>query len=138
LREADLRIRRHYELNARHVQAANSLWGAVLVQGVILAHLLRCRYSNIPLTETHPKALVRGWGRQNVEAIYDAIEPDVGFNSADEHRRDAFISAIAAREGFLGRWVEDLHLRLPPSERDGCLASLNPVHYFWPEKLDEP
>src|SRR5262249_41364779 len=41
------------------VQSANSLQGAVLVQGIMFAVRLRERYQGVLITEAHPKALLR-------------------------------------------------------------------------------
>ena len=41
------------------VQSANSLQGAVLLQGMMLAVRLRERYGDVLITEAHPKAVLR-------------------------------------------------------------------------------
>jgi len=40
------------------VQSVNSLRGACLAQGILAAQLLRSRFPNIRITESHPKALL--------------------------------------------------------------------------------
>src|SRR5262245_26946945 len=44
------------------VQTANSLRGAALVQGTMFAFRARERYARVPVTEAHPKALLRVMG----------------------------------------------------------------------------
>jgi predicted nuclease with RNAse H fold len=128
-RRADQWIRRTYGIRAGTVQAANSLRGAALVQGVLFAELLRRKFGQIPITEVHPKALILASG--GVAALlsrYALVIPDEG-----QHTRDAAISAIAAREGFSGRWSRDLSLDRLPCEQDPSKYWLAPMRYFWPE-----
>lgn len=85
----------------------------------------------LPVTEVHPKALLKGvtggdWAVFCTRFDIDATAPS-------EHERDAIIAAIAAREGFSGRWPNDLSLRRLPHEQDPHSYWLAPVHYFWPE-----
>jgi hypothetical protein len=44
------------------------------------------------------------------------------------------MAAIAAREGFKGRWPIDLSVNRHPSEPDPDSHWLRPIHYFWPEQ----
>lgn len=67
-RQADRFIRTTYRIASGTVQTANSLKGAVLVQGIMLAQRLRERFPLAPITEAHPKALLKAiglgsWGR---------------------------------------------------------------------------
>jgi predicted nuclease with RNAse H fold len=57
-RRVDAWIRKTYGVPSGTVQSINSLRGAVLVQGVLLAMVLRRRHPDLPITETHPKALL--------------------------------------------------------------------------------
>lgn len=136
LREADKKIRDAYlALEPRNVQAGNSLRGAVLVQGVLFAHLLRKSYPAIGLTETHPKALIRGWGRDNIEGLIAQVTTTVTLDDVKDHMRDALISAVVAREGFSGTWSHDLFCDLPVSELNPSSGWVPPINYFWPEPL---
>ena len=95
--------------------------------------VLRIRevYSSIGITETHPKALLKAIGKH----INDfANEHGCTYIHSSDHERDALISAIAAREGFEGRWTMDLSAEPPPSEseQDPAHHWLGPIHYFWP------
>src|SRR5579863_4321556 len=95
-READRWIRRTYHIAAGTVQAANSLRGAALVQGIMFASRLREKYPGVPITESHPKAVAMALGGWESAAV-----AKLGIVSAnDDHTRDATMAAWAAREGF--------------------------------------
>ncbi len=72
------------------VSHVNSLRGACLVQGVLVARLSRERWPEVPVTEAHPKALLR----LSAEARAFASRPEV--QSIGEHGRDAALGAYAA------------------------------------------
>jgi predicted nuclease with RNAse H fold len=57
-RHVDAWLRQTHGLHPGTVQSVNSLRGAVVVQGIMLAMRLRERHPNLPITETHPKALL--------------------------------------------------------------------------------
>jgi predicted nuclease with RNAse H fold len=61
-RKSDQRIRNGYDGLGSTVLSLNSLWGAALVQGVMMAVLLRERFGDVSITECHPKALLKAWG----------------------------------------------------------------------------
>lgn len=127
-RKADRWIRKTYHIPSGTVQTANSLRGAALVQGQMFVQRLRERFPTVQVTEAHPKAVAMALGGWSSEAV-----ARLACNAApDEHQRDAVMAAIAAREGFEGRWPLDLsHARLA-SEQDPATYWLGPVHYFWP------
>jgi hypothetical protein len=92
------------------------------------------------VTETHPKALLKAL-RLTMGAFSKkyGIEYTSTKDDKEHDRRDAVISAVAAREGFLGRWPNDLSTSYvmeepqPEWEQDPNSYWLRPVHYFWPE-----
>ncbi len=99
------------------VQAVNSLRGACLVQGIMTGVLLRDRYPSLPITESHPKALL--WllrlanQRQHpagilLSAMPQFRVPDV--KGATDHERDAAVATLSAW-AMLSRPVgwRDLH-----------------------------
>lgn len=92
-READKRISKRFKSSA---QAVNSLWGACLVQGFLLAKTLEEKYPDCLITETNPKPL---WeylkqtlgiktARKLCDTSWEKGEPD--------HIHDAIVSAWAA------------------------------------------
>ena len=90
----------------------NSLRSAALVQRAMFVQRLREKFPGVPVTETHPKAAaiaLGGWDGLQIAAL--GCPAGVG-----EHERDAYFSAVAAREGFSGKWVRDLSLMRSESE----------------------
>ena len=127
-RMADRWIRNNYRVGSS-VQTTNSLRGAAVVQGPFLIARIREHFPAVRVTEVHPKALLIAMGLSWIEfAARFSVHPQ--HNS--EHERDAIISAVAAREGFDGRWTRDLSTERLPSEQEPSEYWLNPVHYFWP------
>lgn len=131
-RQADQWIRSKYGLTGGNVQTANSLRGAALVQGMMFIHRVRQLYPHIGVTETHPKAVLVALKTDRWDAF--SIRFSVYVSIRSEHERDAIISAVAAREGFEGRWKSDLSINRGVSEQDPSDYWLAPIHYFWPDK----
>ena len=106
------------------VLAVNSLWGSVVVQGLLLANRLYQMYEP-KITETHPKALLYLLGELKQDGEMNQLIAGLG----SEHERDAVISAYAAwamLNGF-GGW-RDLYLDEPNS----VLPFDIPVSYWMP------
>ncbi|MFC2056010.1 hypothetical protein ACFLTO_00340 [Chloroflexota bacterium] len=131
-RYADQWLRQKYGLSSGEVQAANSLRGAVLIQGAIFVQRMRELYPAVPVTESHPKALLKVLTQGNWEEF--AVRFGLKAISTNDHERDALIAAISAREGFQKRWPTDLSKRRLPSEQDPDSYWLAPVYYYWPEE----
>ena len=126
-RQVDRWLRRTYGFSGGQVQTVNSLRGAAVVQGLMFVARIRELFPLVPVTETHPKALLAVSAvRWKLMQCCDTLPPE-------EHERDAVISAIAAREGFEGRWSRDLSIDRYPSEQNPGSYWLAPVHYFWPD-----
>lgn len=123
------------EIRSHSVQATNSLKGAVLSQGMMFVARVRELFPHVEVkvTETHPKALLLATGREQWHAYFRAIQTNVTLDGKPDHERDAVISAVAAREGFEGRWTRDLIHERYPSEQDPLGHWLAPIHYFWPK-----
>lgn len=131
-RLADEWLRQTYRLSGGEVQSINSLRGAVLAQGMLAVARLRVHFPAANVTETHPKALLKALG-----LTWPAFAERFGLqdlsNRATDHERDAAVSAVAAREGFEGRWTIDLSRRRGSSEDDPARHWLAPIHYHWPQ-----
>jgi len=130
-RKVDDWLRTTFGLSGGRVQAVNSLRGAVLIQGVLFAKLLRKKYPKIGVTETHPKALLKAL---RLGKVSFAENFGVTFDGKSQHERDAVVSAVAAREGFLRYWKRDLAKKRGKSERRLNDGYLKRIHYFWPEQ----
>ncbi len=129
-RMSDRWIRRTYGIASGTVQSGNSLQGAALIQGAMFVVRLREQYGGVPVTESHPKALIKALNvnRDEFAERYSLARIDL-----TEHESDAVISAIAAREGFEGRWAHDLVRDRFDSEQDPASYWLAPIHYYWPD-----
>jgi predicted nuclease with RNAse H fold len=130
-RHADQWLRKRYRLSGGEVQSANSLRGAALTQGAMFVQRIRELFPSVPVTESHPKALIRVMA-QNSWSVF-AAHFQVNVTPPDEHARDAIVAAVAAREAFEGRWTHDLGSTRLSSEQDPMKYWLAPVHYYWPE-----
>jgi predicted nuclease with RNAse H fold len=138
-REVDQYLRKRFNISGGTVQAANSLRGAVLIQGVLLATLLRGRFPQLPITESHPKALLKALklATKDRNAPWKTIAESfslAGGEPQSEHERDALLGAVASREGSTGAWTCDLALRgRPRCEQDPATVPWGPVSYWWPD-----
>ncbi len=139
LRPADRYLRATYPAVAQSVIAPNSLRGAMVVNGISLAHTLRRQSPSIVLSETHPKVLYFALTGRRYEYERAHVEMDAALScflglevvTASEHEWDALLSAFATLQGVEGRWHGDLHgLKLAPGER--LVQPTGPTCYFWP------
>jgi hypothetical protein len=96
-----------FGLGARNVwgtvQSVNSLRGACLIQGILAARLLRSRFPDIRITESHPKALLWIMGVANKQRPVRDVQMadlskliDCDLQGLSEHERDAALGAVAA------------------------------------------
>lgn len=130
-RLADQWLRSRYGLSGGEVQTANSLRGAALVQAAMFIFRLREKLGQIPVTESHPKALLKATAQNDWATFADRFGLPLAV--ATDHERDAIVGAVAAREGFQGRWPNDLSEVRSASEQDPRTYWLAPVHYYWPQ-----
>jgi predicted nuclease with RNAse H fold len=133
-RQSDKWLRTRYTLSGGQVQAANSLRGAALVQGAMFVQRIREHYPDVAVTETHPKAVWKALKMESGSAFLKHYGIKAEIRDDQEHESDAIISAVAAREGFEGRWLNDLVKTRYASEQNPSTFWLAPVHYFWPEQ----
>lgn len=132
-RRADQWLRTRFALSGGNVQAGNSLKGANLIQGALFVYRMRELYPEIPVTESHPKALWAAMQFGSWPAFCTKYSITAPLTPAQLDERDAIIGAVAAREGFEHRWPIDLTIDRHLSELDPMSYWLAPVHYFWPD-----
>lgn len=139
-RNADRWIRDRYGIGSGTVQSPNSLRGAALVGGMMLAYRLRDEFPGIRITESHPKALLIAGGLEDLDNQDFARKFRISVRSDpdNEHERDAAVAAVCAREGFSKRWSNDLAQDRHESEQDPRRYWLAPMHYFWPDDTCSP
>lgn len=133
-RHADLWLKARYQDVSNSVLSSNSTFGAMAVQGMALAILVKRRWPQIELIETHPKVLYRAlagqkyqWPGEMRAWLAQQINcPSANF--ANDHCWDAALSAWAAFKGHTRSWNRNLHaLSDTPIEPAGSCA------YWWPE-----
>ena len=116
------------------VQQLNSLRGACLVQGPLIAKLLMDEFPTIAITETHPKALLYLLGLANkqnppndirIENLCKYVHADAGQYS--EHERDSVLGAVASWASLKqqGKW-HDL-----AQEEQGLLVPFDYKPAYW-------
>ena len=129
-RLADQRMRESHRLSGGQVQTGNSLRGAALIQGMMFVRLMRDAFPNIPVTESHPNAVLNALGMS-----WEKFRKTFGITVVpkSKHEQDAIVGAVAAREGFEGRWRMDLSLSRSEHEQDPATHWIGPVHYWWPD-----
>jgi predicted nuclease with RNAse H fold len=93
-RRVDAWLRKRYRITAGTVQSANSLRGAALVQGMMLALRYRALAPEAPITEAHPKALLIAQGINTGDGT--AIRQHYRLNQIvpTEHVRDAVLEPV--------------------------------------------
>jgi predicted nuclease with RNAse H fold len=95
---------------------------------------MREHFPGVGVTETHPKAVWKALKMKNGSVFAKHFGVKAEIRDDQEHESDAIISAVAACEGFEGRWLNDLGRTRYPSEQDPSTFWLAPIHYFWPEQ----
>ena len=131
-RKVDARLRKGYRIRSGTVQSGNSLQGAALIGGMLLASRIREVFPGVRITESHPKALLIA---MNLDEARLAERFGISKAWRNEHERDATIAAICAREGFEGRWRTDLAENRDHLEQDPTRYWLAPMRYYWYESL---
>jgi predicted nuclease with RNAse H fold len=131
-RRVDALLRRAYGIHPGTVQSVNSLKGAVIAQGMLLAMQLRELSPDIEITETHPKALILA-RRQSYEDFFDEMGVR-GPKPSNEHECDALVGPIVSRQAALGAWTEDLAARRGNLELDPRVMWFGQVKYMWFEQ----
>ena len=119
------------------VQHFNSLQGSCVIQGMLLAKLLRSRYPALPVTEAHPKALLWLLGLASTDRPANTITAEAVCSfegrqfprGLSEHARDAVLGAITAKAMATKEsgWTD-----LLPTDNDAVRAVEGPLGYWMP------
>lgn len=139
-RPADRWLRERYTSARNSVMSPNTLSGSMSLNGMSVLIAARNRFTNLLITETHPKVLYSHLSGKKYDYHTSKVEMDTMLTKAlgvsvapeNDHEWDAAISAFAALESISGRWCHDLHEH--PIERGERLVTpCGNTHYFWPE-----
>ena len=143
-RQVDVLLRKRYrDRIGSSIMSINSLPGAALVQGVMLAHLARIRDPTVQITETHPKALLKAMRivASKTAGDWSLIAKTFGLKGPapdTSDKLDALLSAAAARNGITGLWVNDLaKLKRGADELDPNKLFFGSVQYHWFEDITQ-
>jgi hypothetical protein len=121
------------------VQSVNSLRGACLVQGIMIAVLLRRRWPTLPITEAHPKAYLWTVGVATARIRASSVtlrslrqfSCPAGTKHPNDHERDAAIAAYCA--WAMVHRVAGWH-DLLPKEKEAYLPIEHPLGYWYPPR----
>ena len=102
-RKVDQRLRKRYGISSGTVQSVNSLRGAALIGGALLASRVRQEFPNTGITESHPKALLRAL---ELDEMAFAEQFEIPTDWSNEHERDAAIFR-SVRQGGVRASVAD-------------------------------
>lgn len=130
-READRIVRGRVPSGGKStVLSVNSLQGACLAQGMMIASLLRREYPDLGITEAHPKAYIRVTGADDKDISslcdlkWDSKKDD------DYHLRDAALACVAAWHMLNPTDCENLYEK----DRGGeVFLPVNDVAYWFPK-----
>ena len=120
--------------NGGTVNAVNSMRGACLIQGMMTAMILRKQMPKMPITESHPKALLwllniaAGGNPTSAIALASLGQLFVGdVSGASDHERDAALGAFTAfaMTTALPGW-QDLYPKEPK-----VISPLDPPPGYW-------
>lgn len=112
----------------KQVISSNGLRGAMSVNGMAFILLMKRRFPEILVTETHPKVLYKALTDKVYDwALYSGnmqtwINDRLGFigenalNLTNDDQFDALISAYACLQGMKGNWSRDLHSKVLPMD----------------------
>jgi hypothetical protein len=117
------------------VVSANSLYGAMCVNGMSMAFKLREKWSGITLNETHPKVLyyaltgqVYHFAADRIEWLIQTIGAANQYQIESDNEWDALISAWFTLDSILRGTPRDLLVEL---QNDQLVYPLDSVHYYW-------
>lgn len=138
-RPADRWLRQSYPTENASIVSGNSLYSSMSINGMSVLIILKSKYPDIYITETHPKILYYHLTSNRYEYFSNKHSMDNFINNlfgtsvqiSNEHEWDACISSFAAIQSFLGKWQNDLH-SLPLSKMERLIKPCGKTYYCWP------
>ena len=138
-RACDIALRAHYPEQALTVIHQNSLFGAMTINGILVAET--GRELGIPLVESHPKLLLGAALKKDPEGAELAARHRAMLEAASasseaarakaDHMADALVTAWCASRWWFNRWPDDLYTAIP----DDLTFPAGPALYSWPEPV---
>jgi hypothetical protein len=136
-RGVDTYLRLTYPDVANSVVSANSLYGAMCLNGMSLATKLRERWPHIVLNETHPKVLYYAlanrkykYDDQIVTWLQQEMKLTGQFQVSNDNEWDAAISAWYTLISVEQEPPRDL---VDEFQTDDEICPVGKVHYYWPK-----
>lgn len=138
-RPADRLLKKRYGEITNSISAANSLYGAMGLNGMAVLIALRAEKPNLIVSETHPKVLhleLLGSkynysvqkSRMN-EYLSEIFSTNIA--TKNDHEWDAALSVYAVVQGISGYWSKDLH-SLPCLDGERLIHPCGNTFYWWP------
>lgn len=139
-RPADIWLRKRYPAVRNSIMSPNTLSGSMGINGMSVLIEIASSYSNVTLSETHPKVLYYALTKQKYDYHESHDEMDsflsnvlggLKIRTSNDNEWDAAISAYALLMGMSGAWKNDLH---ELQSKDNCRI-VNPCGktlYYWP------
>lgn len=114
------------------VNHVNSLRGACIVQGVLIAHLTQLRWEKEKtlVTEAHPKALLQ------VSSSARKWANRLKLQNKPEHERDAALAAYCAHAFAFTKKSRNWRNLVSPNEQELFFPSGKEAAYFFPAGID--
>lgn len=139
-RPADRWLRARYPDVVHSVVAANSMFGAMAINGGAVIQSLRSHWPKLGITEVHPKVLYRAMSgtkydaEHRGQAMCEWLGSQLGCEVmvSNDHVWDALLCAFAAWQGFTGKWKRNLH-KEPLVDGETLVHPFGPSRFWWPE-----
>jgi hypothetical protein len=138
-RPADLWLRKTYPEVANSIAAPNSLYGSMIVNGMVVKNWFFSRFPQSVVSETHPKVLYFAMTEQRYDWVNDSanmkhfLSECLGIlcEPSNDHEFDSILSCYAVLEYIRGNWSSNLHSKT--DDRYGLhMEPFGNSIYAWP------
>ena len=138
-RPADRLLKKRYSQITNSISAANSLYGAMGLNGMAVLIALRTEKPSLIISETHPKVLhleLLG-SKYNYLAHKSTMDEylskifSTNITTVNDHEWDAALSVYVVSQGISGSWSENLH-NLPCLDGERLIHPCGDTYYWWP------